>query len=152
MELIKLLHLLAAVLWIGGMFFAYVVLRPSAVEVLQPPERLRLWDAVFRRFLHWVWGAIAMLLGSGVAMTHGYGGIAEAPHYVHFMLLTSMLMVAVFLQVYFRGYRKLSRRVAEQRWPEAGETLGNIRRWVAVNLTLGIVILCAIALGRAGYF
>ena len=152
MELIKLLHLLAAVLWIGGMFFAYVVLRPSAVEVLQPPERLRLWGAVFRRFLHWVWGAIVVLLGSGAALTSRYGGMAHAPRFVHVMLLFSMVMIAVFMQVYFRGYRKLGRLVAEQRWPEAGEVLGNIRLWVALNLTLGIAILCAIALGQAGYF
>ncbi|MEJ1958254.1 MAG: hypothetical protein WDM70_01360 [Nitrosomonadales bacterium] len=47
MAFFKLLHLLAVILWVGGMFFAYVVLRPSAVEILQSPERLRLWDKVF---------------------------------------------------------------------------------------------------------
>ena len=44
------LHLLAAMIWIGGMFFAYMVLRPAAVEVLELPVRLSLWVAVFRRF------------------------------------------------------------------------------------------------------
>ncbi len=29
MALFKLLHILAVVIWIGGMFFAYMVLRPS---------------------------------------------------------------------------------------------------------------------------
>lgn len=31
------LHLIAAVIWVGGMFFAHMVLRPSAVEKLAPP-------------------------------------------------------------------------------------------------------------------
>ncbi|PIU17095.1 MAG: hypothetical protein COT19_02630, partial [Gallionellales bacterium CG08_land_8_20_14_0_20_59_87] len=50
----KLIHLLAVLVWVGGMFLAYVVLRPAAVEVLQPPQRLQLWDSVFRRFFNWV--------------------------------------------------------------------------------------------------
>ena len=56
MTLFKLIHHLAALIWVGGMFFAYVALRPAAMEVLDPPQRLRLWDAVFRRFFQWVWG------------------------------------------------------------------------------------------------
>lgn len=152
MYILKLLHLLTVVLWVGGMFFAYVVLRPAAVETLQPPERLRLWDAVFRRFLHWVWGAIVVLLASGLFMILGYGGMANAPRFVHVMLLLGTLMIAVFAWVYFAGYLKLKRLVAEQRWPEAGQVLGKIRQLVGINLVLGILTLCAVALGRAGYF
>ncbi|WP_343074980.1 hypothetical protein [sulfur-oxidizing endosymbiont of Gigantopelta aegis] len=44
------LHLLSAVIWVGGMFFAHMILRPSAVEQLEPPQRLPLWVAVFGRF------------------------------------------------------------------------------------------------------
>lgn len=54
MLIYKLIHLLAAIVWVGGMFFAYMVLRPAAVEVLEPPARLRLWNVVFRRFFPWV--------------------------------------------------------------------------------------------------
>ena len=64
MTLLKLIHLLAALIWVGGMFFAYVVLRPAAVEALEPPQRLRLWDAAFRRFFVWVWGAVVVLPAS----------------------------------------------------------------------------------------
>jgi uncharacterized membrane protein len=150
--LLKLLHLLAAVLWVGGMFFAYVVLRPAAVETLQPPERLRLWDAVFRRFLHWVWGAVVVLLLSGMTMILGYGGMANAPRFVHVMLLLGIPMIAIFAWVYFGGYLKLKGLVAGQNWPEAGQVLGKIRQLVGTNLALGILILVAVALGRAGYF
>jgi len=34
------LHAVAATLWIGGIFFAFMALRPAAQEVLQPRERL----------------------------------------------------------------------------------------------------------------
>lgn len=46
--LLYALHVLAAVVWVGGMFFAWMVLRPAAVTALEPPARLRLWSAVFR--------------------------------------------------------------------------------------------------------
>ncbi|MBI5918365.1 MAG: CopD family protein [Nitrosomonadales bacterium] len=152
MIFLKLFHLLSVVLWVGGMFFAYVVLRPAAVETLQPPERLRLWDAVFRRFLHWVWGAVVVLLVSGMVMIRFFGGVANSPTFVQAMLVLGTLMVAVFALVYFTGYRKLKALVAAQQWPEAGKVLGKIRQLVALNLALSIVTLCAVALGRAGYF
>ncbi len=44
------LHVLAVVIWVGGMFFAYNALRPAAAEVLEPPNRLKLWVATFVDF------------------------------------------------------------------------------------------------------
>ena len=92
MTLFKLIHLLAVLVWVGGMFFAYVVLRPAAVEVLEPPHRLRLWDAVFRRFFNWVWGAVGALLVSGLYMIYLYGGIAHAARHVQIMLVLGLVM------------------------------------------------------------
>ena len=87
MTFFKLIHLLAVLIWVGGMFFAYMVLRPAAVDTLQPPERLRLWDNVFGRFFKWVWGAVGAILATGLYMIYQYGGMAHAPHFVHVMLL-----------------------------------------------------------------
>lgn len=148
MNILMLLHLLSVILWVGGMFFAYVVLRPSAVEVLPPPERLRLWNAVFHRFLHWVWGAVLVLLASGLAMISMYGGMANVPLFVHTMLLLGLAMIAVFTLVYFRGYRKLRLLVETQQWPAAGLVLGKIRQWVAINLALGVITVLVALLGR----
>ena len=52
MPLLIALHLLAAVIWVGGMFFAYMVLRPSA-GLLEPAARLPLWQRVFGHFFPW---------------------------------------------------------------------------------------------------
>jgi uncharacterized membrane protein len=43
--LLVAIHLLAAVFWVGGMAFAYMVLRPAAAA-FAPPERLPLWQRV----------------------------------------------------------------------------------------------------------
>src|SRR4029077_19786338 len=41
------LHILGAVVWVGGMFAIYVCLRP-ALGTLEPPQRLRLMRVTFQ--------------------------------------------------------------------------------------------------------
>ena len=60
------LHLLAALVWVGGMFFAWMVLRPAAVAALEAPPRLKLWLEVFPRFFYWVWAAVILVRITGV--------------------------------------------------------------------------------------
>jgi len=147
MIMLKLIHLLAALIWVGGMFFAYVVLRSAAVEVLEPPQRLRLWETVFHRFFVWVWVAVVLLPASGLYMIMISGGFAHALPFVHIMLVLGLAMIAIYGHVYFAQYRKLSRLVAAQSWKEAGEMLGKIRRLVGVNLTLGLLTVCVAVTG-----
>ncbi|HMA06989.1 MAG TPA: hypothetical protein VKP68_03975, partial [Ramlibacter sp.] len=67
-QVLILVHLLGAIVWVGGMFFAYFCLRPAAVEVLDPPRRLPLWSATFARFLPYTAIAVVVMLGSGLTM------------------------------------------------------------------------------------
>jgi uncharacterized membrane protein len=145
----KLIHLLAVLIWVGGMFFAYVALRPAAVETLEPPQRLRLWDAVFRRFFHWVWGSVGALLVSGLYMVYLYGGMTHVGSYVHIMLVLGLVMMLIFVYVFFALYVPLRLNVANQRWKEAGELLGRIRKLIAVNLALGLLIVIEVMIGLA---
>lgn len=145
MAILKLLHLLSALIWVGGMFFAYVILRPAAVDELPPPERLRLWRNVFQRFFVWVWAAVGLILISGLGMLHLYGD--SAPLYVHVMLAGGTLMVLIYAYVYFSLHRSLSRAVMAEEWKAAGGVLGQIRRWVGINLTLGLSIVSLAASG-----
>lgn len=148
MTFFKLLHLLAVLIWVGGMFFAYVVLRPAAVDVLQPPERLRLWDNVFHRFFKWVWGAIGTILATGLYMIYQYGGMAHVARYIHVMLLLGLVMMGIYIYVYFGCYVKFNLHVAKERWKEAGAILGKIRKLIGLNLALGLVTVCVAVLGK----
>ena len=80
--LLLFLHVAGVVVWVGGMFFAYVCLRPEAASQLEPPPRLRLWRGVLARFFTWVWVAVAAVLVSGLALILRYG-FAAAPLYQH---------------------------------------------------------------------
>ncbi len=149
MIIFKLFHLLAAVIWVGGMFFAYVVLRPAAVEVLQSPERLRLWDKVFQRFFTWVWGAVGIVLLTGFYLIYQYGGMANVSHHIHVMFLLGLAMTVLYAYVFFSLYVPLSLHVGKERWKEAGELLGKIRKMVAINLSLGVVTISVAVVGYA---
>jgi uncharacterized membrane protein len=149
MAMFKLIHLLAALIWVGGMFFAYVVLRPAAVEVLEPPQRLRLWDVVFYRFFQWVWGTVIALLISGFYMIYLYGGFPSTPRHVYVMLALGLVMMAIYGYVFFACYAPLKLHVGKQQWKEAGEMLGKIRKLIAVNLALGLLTVCVAVTGMA---
>jgi len=143
-----LLHLLGVVVWVGGMFFAYMALRPVAAAMLEPPQRLSLWAGVFGKFFPWVWLSIALILGSGLYMLMALGG-ASAPLYVLAMLVLGVVMMLIFAHVFFAAYKKLKRAVAEQVWPAGGAALGQIRMLIGINLSIGLITIVVAILGRA---
>jgi uncharacterized membrane protein len=142
-------HILSAVIWVGGMFFAYVVLRPS-MGVLEPPShRLKLWHQVFNRFFIWVWGAIALLTASGYYLLIAvFGSVANAGLHIHLMYSIAMVMIILFFALYFGPYRRFVEAAGADDWPTAGEVLPSIRRIVGINLTLGLITAIIGASGR----
>jgi len=146
--LATVIHLLSAVIWVGGMFFAYIVLRPAA-GALDPPQRLSLWAAVFARFFPWVWAAVMLLLLTGYWMVFGhFGGFKASNIHVHIMHALGLLMVLLFLHLFFAPYRRLRQAVAVADWPEAGRQLAKIRLTVGINLSLGLIVVVIAAGGR----
>ncbi|MBL1292442.1 MAG: CopD family protein [Thiotrichales bacterium] len=143
------LHLLAAVLWVGGMFFAYIVLRPIAATLLEPPVRLTLWAQVFKRFFPWVWMAIIILLASGLWMVFAhFGGFSAVGIHVHTMIVLAVIMIVIFAHVYYGPYRHLHAAVATENWPAGGAKLNQIRKLIGINLILGLVIVVIASAGR----
>ncbi|MEW5888042.1 MAG: CopD family protein [Pseudomonadota bacterium] len=145
--LLLFLHLASVVLWVGGMFFAYMCLRPVAARQLQPPQRLPLWAAVFARFFPWVWLAVMLILASGLAMILQVG-FAAAPLNWHLMMTAGIVMMLIFAYVFFAPYGHLRRGVQAQDWQRAGAALNQIRRLIGVNLILGFATVAIATLGQ----
>lgn len=143
-----IVHIFAAVIWVGGMFFAHQALRPAAAA-LAPELRLPLWSRVLGRFFVWVFAAIVLLLASGYALVFAvFGGFAGLPLYVNLMQGLGIVMMLLFLHVYFAPFRRFRGAVARQDWSEGARQLGQIRILVAVNLVLGLVV---VAIGGSGF-
>lgn len=136
-------HILAAVIWVGGMFFAHQMVRPS-VGPLDPPIRLALWRRIFERFFSWVWAAVALLLLSGIAMqVLGIDGL-----HVHIMEGLGVIMMLAFGHLYFAPWKRFRRAVDGSDFPAAAAQLNQIRRIVEFNLVLGLIVVVVGATGR----
>ena len=144
-----IIHLLAAIVWVGGMLFAHQVLRPAAA-MLEPGPRLILWSRVLGRFFAWVIAAIILLLLSGYALVFGvFGGFRAIGLYINLMQGLGILMILLFLHLYFAPWRRFRMAVARQDWTEGGRQLGQIRTIVTINLVLGLVVA---AIGGSGRY
>ena len=147
------LHLLSAVIWVGGMFFAYMILRPAAASALQPPERLTLWVQTFRRFFPWVWISIVLLPATGYWLVFDvYNGLSSAPKSVNIMQGLGIVMILLYLHVYFAPFRRLCKAVDQADWAAGGKHLATIRMLVAINLSLGLIVIAIASAGRYGLF
>jgi uncharacterized membrane protein len=145
--ILKTLHVLSIVVWVGGMAFAHFFLRP-AVAPLDPPVRVRLMHDVLGRFFKAVLAASLLTLASGVWMLGRVakqavqsGGSFEMPLAWTVMAVLGVAMVAIFMHIRFALYKRLNAAVAASDWSAGGNALAQIRRWVSVNLGLGVVVL-----------
>lgn len=147
MRVALLIHLLGAIVWIGGMFFAYVALRPAAAKVLEPAQRLPLWRETLGRFFVWVWVAIMAIHGSGFHMLASAYGVKAMPLYVLAMFGIATVMTIIFVYVYFVPFKALVRNVGASHWKPAAAALNRIRQLVATNLALGVLTVAVAVIG-----
>jgi uncharacterized membrane protein len=153
LDIAKLLHLISAVVWMGGMTFMLFALRPATVQLMEPQARARLMGEVWRRFFAIVAVAAAVLFGTG---THLYtqafkaakavAGVGSVPLGWNIMLVLGMLMILIFGHIYFAGFRKFQRAVDAAEWPVAAKAAGLIHILVVVNFALGWLAIVAVRL------
>jgi uncharacterized membrane protein len=132
--MLKSVHLLAMFVWLGGMFFTLACLRP-ALGVLEPPQRARLMNAAMQRFFVAVSWAAGLMLASGVLMMSGRPTPAIAA-----MAAFGIVMIGVFVFVRLVPFKRLQAALAAGDASTAGAALNTIRRWVALNLAIGVAI------------
>ena len=145
--ILKTLHLLSIIVWIGGMVFVHFFLRPVVAE-LEPAVRLRLMHDVLGRFFQAVLAASLLTLATGVWMLGRVakqvvqsGGSFEMPLAWTFMVVIGVAMVTIFMHIRFVLYKRLSRAVAASDWVAGGTALAQTRNWVSINLGLGVLVL-----------
>lgn len=145
--LLQTLHVLAVVVWVGGMVFAHFFLRPAAAA-LPPPQRLPLMEAVLGRFFAVVLVAAPLTLLTGLWMIGRVarqavqgGGSFSMPLSWTVMAVLGVLMILIFGHIRFVLYKRLRQAVQGSDWALGGERLAAIRRWVGVNLGLGLLVI-----------
>lgn len=143
------LHLIASVIWVGGMFFAYMALRPVAAELLEPPVRLKLWSKVFAKFFFWVWISVVTVVLSGYWMImQTWGNFSMVGLDLKLMHILGWVMVLIFAFVFFVPYKRMNAALATEDYKKAGELLALIRKIVLANLILGLSVVVIAGSGR----
>lgn len=154
-DLVKLIHLAAAIFWMGGMAFMLMALRPAAVAQLQPPDRLMLMGDVWKRFFPVVLVSIIALFMTGTNLyttlfrafkaASGHGSV---PMGWNVMLVLGLLMMVIFGYIYFAGYAKFKRAMAVQDWPLASKAAAQVHSLMVTNFVLGWLAIAAVRLVR----
>jgi uncharacterized membrane protein len=149
--MLYVLHLLGAVLWVGGMAFAILALRPAAHEALEAAPRLALMDRVFARFFRILWHVVPIVLLTGWALwLTSYWGFTASIWHVHLMHLTGLVMAGIFLAVALGPVRGLRAALAAGDRAGAAAALDRVRKGVSVNLVLGLLTVAVAGWGRFG--
>ncbi len=142
-DILLALHLLFAALWVGGMFYAVVVLRP-ALETLDAMPRLQMHMLTLKRFFRVVWVAMPAMLLTGWAMVFAvWGGFAALPWSINVMQTLALLMALIFLYIFFSPWQRLRRAIRP-----GPDLLPRIRQLVTLNLGLGVVTIIVGSLGH----
>ena len=154
-EIAKLIHLVAAIIWMGGMTFMLFALRPAALASMEPRPRARLMGQVWQRFFPLVWLSILALLSTGSHLytvvfraTKAAMGSGSVPLGWNLMLVFGVLMMLVFAHIYFAGYRRFKRAVAAEEWPMAAKAATQIQSLIWFNFALGWAAIVAVRLIR----
>jgi uncharacterized membrane protein len=152
-SLLKLVHVLSIIVWIGGMIFTLFFLRP-ALAALEPPARIKLMTDVLGRFFRAVLivGLLTVLsgfwmMGRVAKQAVQAGGSANLPIEWIVMAVLGVLMFAIFGHIRFVLYKRLRLAAAASDWPAGGAALASIRTWVGVNLAIGIAIIVLVLIG-----
>ncbi len=153
---LKTVHLLSVIVWVGGMVFAQFFLRP-ALGSLEGPQRLTLMQAVLARFFSAVLAAAALSVLSGLWMMRRVAGQAaqlgvttNLPLEWFVMAVLGALMALIFGYIRVVPYPRLVAAVAAHDWPAGATALATIRRWVMVNLIVGVATVAITQTGVAG--
>ena len=152
-DIVKLLHLISAIVWMGGMTLMLFALRPAVVNLLDPQLRAQVMGQVWQRFFAMVAVAVVVLLITGTNMyttmfkaVKAAGGTGSVPLGWNLMLVIGMLMSLIFGHIYFAGFRKFKRAVAAAEWPVAAKSASLIHTLIVVNFALGWLAIVAVRL------
>ncbi len=137
------IHVLAAMVWIGGMAFLSLVLVPALRCVDNPALRVDFLKLVGRRFRVAAWGSILVLIGTGLTNLVLLGQWPSFQTAFGRLLVIKLLAVGLMLAVTTFHDVIASVRLRS--------SMGVVKWLPRAGLVLGlVVVLCAVSLGRVG--
>lgn len=149
MSIAMTLHIIGVIIWVGGMFFAHMLLRPALNDSLEAPQRLSLLLRVFDGFFPWVWVAVIAIVASGFWMLFMFYE-DNIGLWLGFMTVVGILMSAIFVFIYAIPYQQIGVARKEDDKPKLVEAVSLIRQLILINLTFGMLVTVVAVVGKYG--
>lgn len=156
------LHLLAAIIWIGGLVFQVLVVFPTLARAAPTPARLRLALSLEARFRVLVWPAVGLVLFTGLVnlMPIWHATVVTAgslpPTFIPVLSLKlSLVLAMIVLQAVQQLLVQPRRSAALRAWPaDVPDMPPPLRTWQRLALLLysalvglaAAVVWCAVLL------
>ena len=155
------LHMLATVIWLGGLAAIAILVLPAAKRVLKPADQLAFIEGIQKRLEPLAWFSLATLVATGLfqlSVNPHYDGFLSTTGQWSLAILTKHIMVIVMIVVSAiqtwevlpairRGLMRVEKGQAdevEMEHLQKRETL-----LLQLNIGLSILILAATAFARA---
>jgi uncharacterized membrane protein len=153
-------HMLATVLWIGGLAVLVLLVLPSARKTLEIQAYAELLNEIHRRLDPLGWFSILILLASGMIQ------MSASSHYTGFLSIGGLWAVAILIKhllfaimVFISGYvtwgifpalrRSSLLRAAGKESQDLGGLQDRAFRLMQANLGLGVLVLLLTAIARS---
>lgn len=139
---IVFLHIISAVIWVGGMIAIRFAVHYSIQEIEEPKIKLGRTLEFLRRFFNMVIPSIIILLITAVLMSIGLG-LKISPLYpiVHIKEAIWSVMAVIFTVIYLKR-NKAQKLFDEGDFKSAKETLTPLALWmIPTNIALGLIAL-----------
>lgn len=140
-------HMLSAVVWIGGIFFILYVAIPVAGKILDQPGKIM--GPLSKRFVPLANISIFLIIASGIIMniaSHDFAGPRVFPGSRAQSLVIKILLVVIMTSIHFYRGLILTPRIA--RLSSEGSHLEKVQKLqslslnlVKINFLLGITVL-----------
>jgi uncharacterized membrane protein len=132
-------HILAVIIWLGGLFLLCVVLTPS-VRNLDLTTAVPLWHGVLSRFLVWGWIGLALILATGIAMMLiEFGGFANIPNFHRANMAIGIPAIALYGYLYFAPWKRFRRAATSNDLTGAKGQIKQVQALMATVLALGLL-------------
>jgi uncharacterized membrane protein len=154
------LHLLATILWVGGLALMALVVWPSARAVLGPsPQLAELMRVLHKRFAPLGWFSLALLTATGLTQMTAhpnYHGVlqftnawARAILFKH-LVIVGMMGIGLYMHLSLQpALARLALLEAKGKSTPEAATLQTRELWLTrLNLACGVVVLALTAVAR----
>jgi uncharacterized membrane protein len=134
------LHVISAVIWVGGMIAMRFAAHYSFVAIVNPQDRLEKSSAALKRLFYIVMPFVLLLAATGALLTVAYGIKYTPYHYLTH--IKEGIWGVMFMNLVMMMIRRAKADQAMQRgdFHEARALLGMISKYmVPVNIVLGVV-------------